>query len=318
MFRRFLDQLATRPVLAGLISVALFLSGILAPFAMPVLVLFSLESGFTRALAALASALVALILLALLLPHAGPDPFAIIFFVLAGLVFVETASLLRHGRSLAFLVSLVTLLFLGGLVVYALLVPHPVETLAVLVRSSLEREGALLARHYPKEAKAWAQSMKSLTPLYPYLLGIFGLYGALVYAIEFFIGASIHAAIRSPGRFGEHFRSFRAGTTMAGLTLLVLILTLIFRGPLEIDALLLFLPLYLLQGLALVHAWIHAHPKAAPLLFVLYVLLFFALVSGGYLVYLVFFLIGLGWIDNFIPLKRPPRPPASPFPSIPS
>lgn len=316
MFRRFVERLCERPVLAGLVASFFYVSGILAPLAMPVVVLVALRSGAARALGALAAALAVLALLGIFLPHAGPGAVSLYGFGAAGLVFLGAAELLRRGRSLAFIVSLFALLVLAAFVVYIVSVPHPVSALAAAVREALAKEGALFVHRYPKEAAAWKRSMKSLEPLSPYFLGIFGLYAVAVFAAEFFIGAGLHAAVFRPGRFGEHFRAFRVGTTLALLTLLVLGLVFYPGGPLPVDAFLPLLPLYLLQGLAIAHAWIRSRPAAAPLLFLLYALLVLAVIVGGYLVYLVFAVVSLGWMDNFLPFRRPPGPPASPFPKM--
>jgi hypothetical protein len=76
------------------------------------------------------------------------------------------------------------------------------------------------------------------------------------------------------------------------------------------------LPLYLFQGLSVVHARLYAHPAARPLLFLLYALLVLALLAGGVFVYLAFALVLLGWIDNFFALNRPGGP-SSPAPAGP-
>jgi len=317
VFRRFVVQLSEHPVLAGLVSTLFYLSGLFALFAMPVFVTVTLQGGVTRGLVALGSSAVALVLLALVLPHGGPSD-VVPAFVLVGLLFVAAAALLRHGRSLAFVVTLAALLALAVLASYAVSVAHPLGTFEAAVRTALAHERALLLHHYPAEAKAWSRSLASLRPLYPYLPGILGLYAVLLFAVDLFLGAGLHAAAYSPGSYGRHFRAFRTGKTLALLTLAGFLLTLVVRRPLVTDALLPFVPLYLLQGLAVVHARLRPHPYARPLLALLYGLLVVAVLGGGYLVYLVFALILLGWVDNFLAVPRPAdAPPSGPRAPLP-
>ena len=324
MFRRFIARLCERPVLAGLTSAFFYLSGLFALLAMPVFVTVTLQGGATRGLAAVGSATAALLLLGLMLPHGGPAAVAPAF-ALFGLLFVGAGEILRHGRSLAFVVTLAVLLVVAALATYALSVPHPIGTLATAVQTALTHEGALLVHHDPAEAHAWMHVLKTLRPLYPYLPGILGLYVVLVFAVDLFLGAGLYAAAYSPGSYGRHFRAFRVGKTVAFLALAALVFTLVVRRPLVHDALLAIVPLFLLQGLAVVHARLRPHPLAGLLLVLLYTLLVVAVIGGGYLVYLVFALILLGWADNLIPLARPsngpsagpaaPLPPSGPPPS---
>lgn len=314
MFRKFVTHLCDHPVFAGLIAAFFYLSGLFAIFAMPVFVTVTLQNGATQGVVALAVSVVVLILFGLTLPHNISLAVAPAF-ALGGLLFVGAAALLRRGRGLAFVVTLVSLLVLAVFAGYALAVPHPIGTFVAAVRTTVAHQQALLARHYPAEAKAWGKSFQALRPLYPYLLGLLGLYIVFAFAVDLFLGAGIHSAAYSPGSYGRHFRAFRVGVTPAVLALAFLAVTLIAHRPLVVDALLLLLPLFFLQGLARVHAWVHGHPSLKPLLILLYALIVASLLFGGFLVYVVYVLVLTGWFDNF--LKRSPAsamPPSSPGP----
>ena len=319
VLRRFVAHLCDHPVLAGLIAALFYTSGLFTLLAAPVFVIVTLQGGLRRGLPALASSVVALLILTLAFPHSGPG-LAVLAFAFLGLVFVLASELLRRGKSLALIVSLAALLLLAALAIYAFSVPHPLSLFEHTLRTALQHEEALFAHRYPTEAHELEHSLKTLTPLYPYLLGIFGLYAVLVFAVDLFIGAAVHAAAYSPGSFGRHFRAFRVGKTLAFLTLALFLVTFVVRSPLLSDAFLPLLPLYLFQGLSVVHARLYAHPAARPLLFLLYALLVFALLAGGVFVYLALALVLLGWIDNFLVLTRPggpssparAGPPASP------
>ncbi|MCW8888321.1 MAG: YybS family protein [Gammaproteobacteria bacterium] len=65
------------------------------------------------------------------------------------------------------------------------------------------------------------------------------------------------AALHNPGGFGREFRDVRLGRVVAGITLGLLIVSLIMGGTVLTDLLLVMGLLFMLQGIALVHGLVH-------------------------------------------------------------
>jgi hypothetical protein len=116
-------------------------------------------------------------------------------------------------------------------------------------------------------------------------------------AISLLIARWWQAELGRPGAFGEEFRRLRLGSLTAGLAVL-LVVGLSFIGgkaaALGANLLLVFMVIFMLQGLALAHAAVHQAGANKAWLIVLYVLLAFSL-PWGMLVIAV-----LGWLDNWL------------------
>ena len=155
--------------------------------------------------------------------------------------------LLRFSRSLAFAAQAGGLAVLGAVVLLHLLVPDPAATwLQVLkpLQDALVADG-LMERPGAEEAFA---------ALAPWLTGAFAAGLLLQVLLGLWIGRWWQALLYNPGGFGADFRAFRLHPVVGAAGLLLLGLAVLEPGPgLFLDLLLVLTPLWLFQGLAVIH-----------------------------------------------------------------
>jgi hypothetical protein len=116
-------------------------------------------------------------------------------------------------------------------------------------------------------------------------------------AISLMIARWWQSELARPGAFGEEFRRLRLGSLTAGLAMLLVVGLSLAGGKaadLGANLTLVFMVVFMLQGLALAHAAIHQAGANKAWLIGLYVLLAFSL-PWGMLVIAV-----LGWLDNWL------------------
>jgi hypothetical protein len=117
-------------------------------------------------------------------------------------------------------------------------------------------------------------------------------------SIALFLAYWLLAIAHEDGRFGKEFRQLRIGMVLGIPGALVFASGLVFRGWLVQNATALVVAIFLVQGLAVVHAWVHAkklHPFFLVPPYVLFVPPFTAVGVLG--------LSSLGFIDNILNLR---------------
>lgn len=166
------------------------------------------------------------------------------------------AGLLRFSRSLAFTAQAAGIAGVALVVLIHALMGDPSSYWAGLlepVREVLVKDGLMEA----------AASQSLFAELAHWMTGTFVAVLLLQLLAGVFIGRWWQALLYNPGGFGSDFRSFRLHPAfgVAGLVLLTLIS--FGKGPgLVADLLFVLVPLWLLQGLAVIHQ-VHAARKAA-------------------------------------------------------
>lgn len=177
------------------------------------------------------------------------------------------AALLRLSRSLSLTVAAAGLV--GVLVVLAIhaLVADPAAGWLELMapfREVLVRDGVV----EPQAAEILFGAIAR------WMTGAFAAALVLQWLLGLFIGRWWQALLYNPGGFGEELRDLRLHRVLGVAGLVLLTWSGLARGPgLIPDLLIVLMPLYLLQGLAVVHQFHRARGLHAGWLFGLYVLL---------------------------------------------
>jgi hypothetical protein len=248
--------------LTGLVSLLLPLLGLLSS---ATLALVTLRHGprYGLVVGGLAG-LACLVLCALLL--GSPWPTLLIILVL-WLPVWGLAAVLRFSRSLSLTTQLAGLVGVSAILLVHALVADPAGYWLALMEpfhAALVKDGVLegpSAQAVFAELANWMTGAFAAALLFQLLMGLF-------------IGRWWQALLYNPGGFGADFRSFRLHPVFGILGLVLVTLIGFIRGPgLAPDLLLVLSPLWLLQGLAVIHD-LHA-ARRAPVgwLVALYVLL---------------------------------------------
>lgn len=166
------------------------------------------------------------------------------------------AGLLRFSRSLAFTAQAAGIAGVALVVLVHALVGDPSSYWAGLlepVRQVLVKDGLVEA----------APSQVLFTELAQWMTGTFAAVLLLQLLAGVFIGRWWQGLLYNPGGFGADFRSFRLHPVFGVAGLILLTLIAFGKGPgLVADLLFVLVPLWLLQGLAVIHQ-VHAARKAA-------------------------------------------------------
>jgi uncharacterized protein YybS (DUF2232 family) len=182
-------------------------------------------------------------------------------------------------------VILVCLLLVAA---FALLGPDPREFFAPVLR---EFEGALRTPTYTEDEVA--DVMARFATMLPAVTTFSALVGALL------LGYWWWTLAEGEPRFGAEFRRLKLGRWLGAVATVIVALGLAFAAPLVQNLLPLALFAFLLQGLAVVHAWAHARQWHPGLLILLYLLL--VLPPLTVLVMLPLSIVGL--VDNWLNLR---------------
>jgi len=134
-----------------------------------------------------------------------------------------------------------------------------------------------------------------------------GLFAAALYLellLALFVGRWWQALLYNPGGFDAEFRALRVRVEVGNVTLALLALLLAFEGPWWVaELLVLAMPLYLLQGLAVVHELVHTRAPGRGWLFGFYALLSLSLLAMPAAVLLV---LVLGFLDCWADFRKRP------------
>ena len=281
--------------LTGLLSLLLPLAGLLSSATLALVTLRG-GTGYGVRVGALAG-LGCLILCTLLLGSPWP---ALAIVLVLWLPVWGLAVLLRFSRSLAFTAQAAGLAGLGVVLsIHALVEDPTADWLRVLgpFRAALIKDGVL---DEPAAAAVFAA-------LAPWMTGAFA--AALMFQVllGLFIGRWWQAQLYNPGGFGADFRAFRLHPVFGVGGLLLVGAVGLQPGPgLIPDLLLVLSPLWLFQGLAVIHQLLAVRGAQRGWLVGLYVLLVVFMPRTLVLV------ACLGLVDIWVDLRARlgPRPPA--------
>ncbi len=198
--------------------------------------------------------------------------------------------LLRSSRSLALSLQAVVATGLLLIVVAYAVLGQPAQwwapRLDTLLGPAFAAQGLDTASYFPLLAR-WMTALSVAAVLFGALLSLL-------------LARSWQAGLYNPGGFGAEFRDLRLGRSLAGMSLaMVLTATILNDGVamLLADMTVVLLVVYLLQGLAVVHALVHIKQAHRGWLIGLYVVLLLAAPEMMPVVAL------LGWMDAWIDVR---------------
>lgn len=198
---------------------------------------------------------------------------------------------LRQSKSLDLTIQFAALLGLVILVGIHLQEPNPAVYWAELLEPARQRlvevgvVDAEMSEQLVAQVARWMTGVFAATFYFQLLLALF-------------IGRWWQALLYNPGGFGAEFRAFRVQVVAAYLALGLLVANLLLDGANWASELLLLLaPLFLLQGVAIVHAVAHAYSVGRGWLIGFYVLLVLVMPHAEVLV------MGLGFLDTWVDVR---------------
>jgi uncharacterized protein YybS (DUF2232 family) len=259
--KQFVEWITDRAYRAGLAAAALALVPLLGIVGSGLLVLTDLRRGSG---AAWSAAAVATLILLLASVAGGAQPVAAI---LAGLVFwapaIGLAEVLKRSGSLSLAIQTAT-------VASAALAVMWIVTAGGNVPAALGQQLVPLL----EDAGFQQEAVTMMLALVP---GVMALTLLLAAVGGLLLGMGWHSALSSPGALGTAFRSLRLGKALAAAGLAVLLGGLITNHPLLANLLLVAMLVFVLQGLALIHAAAAARNWPGAALAIVYVLLIFGM-----------------------------------------
>lgn len=205
------------------------------------------------------------------------------------------SALLRSSRSLALCLQTAVVFGLLLLIAAYAWLGEPAAwwtpRLDTLLGPAFAAQGLDTAEYFPPLAR-WMTALSVAALMFGALLSIL-------------LARAWQAGLYNPGGFGAEFRALRLGKGFAGISLVAVLLANTLQGgvaELLADAVVLLLVVYLLQGLALVHAIVQQRQAHRGWLIGLYVVLLIAAPEITPLLAL------LGWMDAWIDFRARIRP----------
>jgi hypothetical protein len=269
-----------------LVIVAIVAAPLLPVVSAALIALDTARRGVTQGAVSGVLGLCGLLLLALL-SRADLAMFAVIGTVCMGLG-VAVGALIRRAGNLAFALQGALLACFVLVALNALLGAEPGVTFAPVLRE-LEQ----MVRAQGGTDAEVAEVSTRLAQMLPAAASFMSIVGALLLAYWWW---TLTAEER---RFAAEFRRLRLGRWLGAAATLVVALGLVFAAELVQNLVPLALFGFLLQGLAVVHAWAHARRWHPGLLVLLYLLLFLPPLTV--LVVLPLSIVGL--VDNWVNLR---------------
>lgn len=141
-------------------------------------------------------------------------------------------------------------------------------------------------------------SERLITGAARWMTGVFAATFYFQLLLALFIGRWWQALLYNPGGFGAEFRALRIGSGVAYPALGLAVVVLLLDGAMwATDLLLLLVPLFFLQGVAIVHGLAHSYPIHRGWLVGFYGLLLLVIPYAEILV------AGLGFLDSWVDLR---------------
>lgn len=280
--KQFVEWITQKAYRAGLAAAALALVPLLGIVGSGLLVLTDLRRGSGAAWSAAAVATLILLLASI---AGGAQPVAA---VLAGLVFwapaIALAEVLKRSGSLSLAIQTATVASAALAVMW-------------IVTAGGDVPEALGQQLVPLLADAGFQQ-EAVTMMLALVPGVMALTLLLAAVGGLLLGMGWHSALSSPGALATAFRNLRLGKALAAAGLAVLLGGLTTNHPLLANLLLVAMSVFVLQGLALIHATAAARNWPGAALAVVYVLLIFGLSVMAPVLAL------FGMVDNWLDFRR--------------
>ncbi len=197
------------------------------------------------------------------------------------------AIVLGKTRSLSLMIQAATVVLLASLVIVYLSLGSPEEAWLSFIQQLLamwQAEGIVI------EPEATALLMEQMPKILTMLVCI-GLYS--VWLGILFLARWWQTNLYDAGSLGEQFRQLNLSNVLASLLALLFVVVLFFPELLLLqDMLGLLMIAFMLQGLAVLHQWVHVRGTGKGWLILVYILL-------GVLPHMIVLVASLGWMENW-------------------
>ena len=197
------------------------------------------------------------------------------------------AIVLGKTRSLSLMIQAATVVLLASLVIVYLSLGSPEEAWLSFIQQLLamwQAEGIVI------EPEATALLIEQMPKILTMLVCI-GLYS--VWLGILFLARWWQTNLYDAGSLGEQFRQLNLSNVLAWLLALLFVVVLFFPELLLLqDMLGLLMIAFMLQGLAVLHQWVHVRGTGKGWLILVYILL-------GVLPHMIVLVASLGWMENW-------------------
>lgn len=197
------------------------------------------------------------------------------------------AIVLGKTRSLSLMIQAATVVLLTSLVIVYLSLGSPEEAWLSFIQQLLamwQAEGIVI------EPEATALLIEQMPKILTMLVCI-GLYS--VWLGILFLARWWQTNLYDAGSLGEQFRQLNLSNVLASLLALLFVVVLFFPELLLLqDMLGLLMIAFMLQGLAVLHQWVHVRGTGKGWLILVYILL-------GVLPHMIVLVASLGWMENW-------------------
>ncbi len=197
------------------------------------------------------------------------------------------AIVLGKTRSLSLMIQAATVVLLASLVIVYLSLGSPEEAWLSFIQQLLamwQAEGIVI------EPEATALLIEQMPKILTMLVCI-GLYS--VWLGILFLARWWQTNLYDAGSLGEQFRQLNLSNVLASLLALLFVVVLFFPELLLLqDMLGLLMIAFMLQGLAVLHQWVHVRGTGKGWLILVYILL-------GVLPHMIVLVASLGWMENW-------------------
>jgi len=197
------------------------------------------------------------------------------------------AVVLGKTRSLSLMIQVATSLLMVGLIAVYMVLGSPENTWLGFLQQMLSIWTAEGITVEPEASSLMLEQMpKVLT-----MLVFMGLY--VVWLGMLFLGRWWQTRLYDAGSLGEQFRQLDLGARLAWLLALLFVVVLFLPEQLLFqDMLGLLTVAFMLQGLAVLHQWVHVRGTGKGWLILIYILL-------GVLPHMIVLVASLGWMENW-------------------
>jgi hypothetical protein len=199
------------------------------------------------------------------------------------------------GQTISWETTLQALLGLSVVAVVVLhtLIPDPSVFWLELLSSTMN--SAEVSAENQESLKALEQSFAEITPL---LAGIVVALSSLMIAIALLMARNWQSQLYNPGGFGDEFRELRIGKPAALISLILVIIAMVTKTNIVLELLICGVAIFLLQGIALIHALVKLRNMHQLWLVAMYLLLILLNVQ------MAIMLAAVGIIDSFADFRQ--------------
>ncbi|MBL4763285.1 MAG: DUF2232 domain-containing protein [Gammaproteobacteria bacterium] len=222
----------------------------------------------------------------------GVPTFALAMAMAEWLPMLIVASVMQQTRSLGLAILSVASIAVLGLAGLYLWVGDPaamwLQVLNEIIRPVLEK---------PESGFAVEQVDQVITEAARFMSGALAASLVLSLSLSFLLARWWHAVLDNPGGFQEEFHHLRFGKAATVASFVVFVIAMALQQEFLLSMAIVFLTVFLFQGMAVAHAMIKLKGKSLGWLVAMYVAMF---ITPQFIVFVVL----LGWLDTWIDIRQ--------------